>query len=111
MLRHIEYLTRTISLRFGESVYLTGRVAHDKTNALLYFVTDEDAEVLSIDLHAYGLGTPQDHVWIKDWSEHAGVTNQLANLGVVQHKATAHVGPFESPANMVKIPTIHDQEA
>jgi|SRR5699024_604562 len=109
MLQHIEYLTHTISLRFGESVHLAGTVAHDETNALLFFVTDEDTEVLSIDLDTYGLSTPQGHVWIKDWSEHAGVTSQLASLGVVEHKATAHVGPFESPAHMVKILTTQGQ--
>lgn len=110
MLQPIEYLTHIISLRFGESVHLAGTVAHDETNALLLFVTDEDAEVLSIDLDAYGLSTPQDHVWIKDWSEHAGVTSQLANLGIVQHKGTAHVGPFDSPAHLVEVRPVQAQE-
>lgn len=110
MLRHIEYLTDTIELRFGQSVRYTGRVAHDATSALLYFVTDEDAEVISVDLYAYGLSTPQGHIWIKDWSEHAGIANQLVGMEVLEYKATATVGPFSSPAHLVKVPDKQSQD-
>lgn len=109
MLQSLDFLASTISLRFGQSVQLAGRVARDSTNALLYFVTDEDAEVISVDLQAYGLNTPQDHIWIKDLSEHAGVASQLVDLGVVVHKATVCVGPFDSPAHMVKFLTTKGQ--
>lgn len=111
MLQHIDYLTSTTTLQFGQSVHLAGRVAHDATSALLYFVTDEDTEVISIDLYAQGLATPQDHLWIKDWSEHAGIASQLVDLGVVEHRATVSVGPFGSPAHMVKVLTTKSQAA
>jgi len=103
MSQHINFLTADMEIRFGESVRLAGRVAHDAINAVLYFVTDDDAEVLNIDLDAYGYSTPQNHVWIKDWSEHAGVAGQLAKLDGITHKATTVVGPFDSPAHLLEI--------
>jgi len=39
-----------------------------------------------VSLKTYGLTTPVGHVWVKDWSEHAGLTNQLINLQVVTYK-------------------------
>lgn len=103
MLQQIHYLTSHITLYFGEEVHLTGRVAYDQGGGLLYFVTDEDSEVLSINLDVYGLTTPPGHAWIKDWSEHAGIAKQLITGHTVSYKQTALVGPFDSPAHLVQI--------
>lgn len=103
MLQQPQYLTNHISLQFGEHVHLGGYVSYDQPRNLLYFITDEDSEVLSVNLEAYGLTTPTGRVWIKDWSEHAGVTAQLISLGAVLYEATARVGPFDSPAHLVNV--------
>lgn len=107
MTQQFTTLNNNLTLWFGESVQLTGEVVHDQDNAMLYLVTHEDSEALSINLDQYGLTTPAGHVWIKNWSEHTGVATQLLNRGVVTHAATATVGPFNSPADLVQI-TTHD---
>lgn len=105
MSQQIHYLTTLITLYFGEKVRYVGRVTYGGANGLLYFVADEDNEVLSVNLEAYGLTTPPGHAWIKDWSEHSGVTSQLINVQAVTHKQTALVGPFDSPAHLVQVNT------
>src|SRR5690625_3339124 len=72
-------------------------------SGLLYFITDEGYEVLSVVLEAYGFVAPLGCVWIKDWSEHTGVTEQLVSLGVVSYEKTVRVGPFNSPAHLVSV--------
>lgn len=101
MLQQNHYVTDSISVCFCESTYLTGQIAHDETSALLYFVIDEDAEVLSIDLDAYGLSAPQSQGWIKI-GEHTGVANQLIDLHFLSYKATAFVGPSSHQRNLLK---------
>lgn len=96
-------LIDTTTLDFGESVELTGSVIYDQAHGLLYLVTDEDAEVLSITLDEYGLTTPENHVWIKDWSEHQGIASQLIRQNLVTYKQSFVVGPFDSQAHLVEI--------
>ena len=103
MLQQPEYLTDHISLQFGEHVRLDGYAAYDQPRGLLYFITDEGYEVLSVVLEAYGFVAPLGCVWIKDWSEHTGVTEQLVSLGVVSYEKTVRVGPFNSPAHLVSV--------
>lgn len=103
MSQQIHYLTSLITLYFGEEVHFAGRVIYDGNSGLLYFVTGEDSEVLSVNLEAYGLTTPPGHAWIKDWSEHAGVASQLISLKAVAYRQTVLVGPFDSPAHLVQI--------
>lgn len=103
MLQATQYLTETITLRFGTHVMITGAVAYDPTLKVLCFETDEDHEVLNVNLDSYGLVAPPGSIWIKDWSEHAGVADQLIELGAVGHITTVSVGPFDSPAHLVEI--------
>ena len=103
MVQQPEYLTNYISLQFGEEVRLGGYVAYDQPRNLLYFITDEGSEVLNVNLEAYGLVTPPGYVWIKDWSEHTGVTVQLISLGAVLYEESALVGPFRSAAHLVRV--------
>lgn len=99
----IDYLATSVTLHFGEAVRTTGQVGYDAARQLLLFITTEDTEVLSVNLETYGLTTPAWHVWVKDWSEHTGLTNQLTNLQIATYKITAEVGPFNSPAHLVEI--------
>jgi len=98
-------LSESLTLQFGDSVQLTGEVVYDQDNTMLYLVTDEDSEVLNINLDQYNLPTPSGHIWIKDWSEHTGLTAQLVAHGIVTREGQTTVGPFESPAMLVKIAT------
>lgn len=52
-------LSESLTLHFGDSVELTGEVVYDQENTMLYLVTDEDSEVLNINLDQYGLPTPR----------------------------------------------------
>ena len=104
MLQQPQYLTNHTSLQFGEHVHLGGYVAYDQPRNLLYFITGEDSEVLSVNLETYGLTTPAGQVWIKTGpNEHAGVTTQLISLGAVLYEAIARVGPFDSTAHLVSV--------
>lgn len=98
-------LSESLTLHFGDSVELTGEVVYDQENTMLYLVTDEDSEVLNINLDQYGLPTPSGHIWIKDWSEHTGLTAQLVAHGLVTREGLTTVGPFDSQAVLVKIAT------
>lgn len=57
MLHQPIYLTDETSLRFGQDVQLTGYLAYDHHRSLLYLITEEGYEVLSVNLLAYGLPT------------------------------------------------------
>lgn len=46
---------------------------------------------------------PADHVWIKDWSEHQGLTRSLRDAGMVRPVQVGKVGRFESTAYLVKL--------
>lgn len=60
-------------------------------------------EALSTNLSAYGITPRPGHVFIKDWSECSGLTESLADSGLVEIVETHSVGPFESKAYEVKV--------
>lgn len=82
---------------------LTGQLVHDRAAGVLELMTDEGPERLSVNLDVYGLSTATGEVWIKDWSEHEGLTGNLAEQGLVEVVSTAHVGPFASRAHLVRV--------
>lgn len=103
MSQQFSTLTDLITLQFGEEVQLTGEIVYDHHHSMLYLNTSEDSEVLNINLDQNGLHTPEGHAWIKDWSEHSGVTDQLVKSQLVKHIKTAQVGPFDSDAHLVEV--------
>jgi len=103
MFQQPKYLTDLTTLKFGTEVELTGYLAYDQHRHLLYLITDEGHEVLSTNLEVYGLPTPPGYAWIKDWSEHAGLADQLVSLQVATYDTTMHVGPFASPAHLLQL--------
>lgn len=60
-------------------------------------------EVMTTNLGAYGLNPRKDTVFIKDWSEHTGLTASLEAAGVVEIVRAVNVGPFKSRAYEVRV--------
>lgn len=89
----------------AECFKLSGRLEYEADHRVLQLNTldGEFPEVLNIRLDAYGLETPEGTCWIKDWSEHSGVTQALVEADAVTILRSTQVGPFDSTAHLVKI--------
>lgn len=92
----------SVTVSFG-SLELTGTLHHDDENRSLVLETDEGPEHLSVNLESYGFTPKPGNVFIKDWSEHAGLTARLEQAGLVQSLHELTVGPFGSTAYEVKM--------
>ncbi|MFD9604698.1 hypothetical protein [Streptomyces sp. NPDC059970] len=92
----------SVTVGFG-SIELTGSLHHDDENRSLVLETDEGPEYISVNLKSCGITPEPGNVFIKNWSEHAGLTARLEQAGLVQplHELTA--GPFGSTAYEVKV--------
>lgn len=66
-------------------------------------MTDECHERVSVNLEAYGLVPGPGHVFIKDWSEHSGLTASLQRAGLARVIRSVVVGPFSSTAYEVEV--------
>lgn len=77
--------------------------AHTQQLAITY--EDGETEVLSIDLTLAGYVTFPGEAFIKDWSEHAGLTSALVDAGIVTRVETLQIGPFDSRAYCVVVLT------
>lgn len=84
-------------------ITLTGTVSHDDVNRDLVLFDEEGPEVLSVNLEAYGLTPEPGNVFIKDWSEHSGLTKRLEEAGLVKAVHWVTVGPFASTAYEVEV--------
>lgn len=93
-----------VTVDFG-SIEITGTLVHDDEQRALYLIDDEDGipEDLSTSLAAYGVTAEPGHVIIKDWSEHAGLTERLQRAGLVTPVHRLAVGPFASTAYEVEV--------
>src|SRR5699024_12701177 len=58
---------------------------------------------LSTDLSVYGYVAEPGQVFIKDWSEHAGLADALVLARVVSPLESLRVGPFSSRAYRVRV--------
>lgn len=92
-----------ITVKFDHGFELQGTLLYHPEIGVLELHTDDGPERLSINLDADGLDTPADHVWIKDWSEHQGLTRSLRDAGMVRPVQVGKVGRFESTAYLVKL--------
>lgn len=81
----------------------------DGTAALSCSVWDTDyeeyvpGEVLSTNLGGYGLYPAEGNVFIKDYSEHKGLTDSLVEGGAVEVVRKVTFGPFNTNAYEVKV--------
>lgn len=60
-------------------------------------------EVLSVNLIGYGYLAFPGEVFIKDWSEHQGLSAALEQAGIATVKAPITVGPFGSTAYRMRL--------
>ncbi len=90
-------VTDGVTIDFGV-IELTGSFRHDDEQRLLELTTDEGIERISVNLSAYGLVPESGNVFVKDWSEHAGLTAGLVEAGLVSIVRAVVVGPFASTA-------------
>ncbi|MGI8307046.1 hypothetical protein [Saccharopolyspora hattusasensis] len=91
-----------VTVDFG-GIELAGSLCHDDANRSLLLETDEGPERISVNLDAYGLTPEPGNVFIKDWSEHAGLTARLAAAGLVRPVYALAVGRFASTVYEVEV--------
>ncbi|MFB7594636.1 hypothetical protein [Streptomyces sp. NPDC056160] len=91
-----------VTVDFG-AIKLTGALVHDDENRVLELELDEGPEPISISLQGYGLMPEPGNVFIKDWSEHSGLTARLAQAGLVTPVHALTVGPYCSTAYEVQV--------
>lgn len=91
-----------VTVNFG-CIKLTGALVHDDGNRVLELELDEGPEPISISLQGYGLTPEAGNVFIKDWSEHSGLTARLAQAGLVTPVHALTVGPYCSTAYEVQV--------
>lgn len=92
-----------VRLRQGD-LDLSGTVTYDhRMQRLEITYVDDDTETLSVDLMAYGYLTWPGEAFVKDWSEHAGLTDALVSAGIVAPVEHFEVGPFRSRAYRVRV--------
>lgn len=96
-------LMKDVAVSFS-SYRATGDIVYDASNHFVGFDSREDpVERLVTNLAAYGLLPQDDTVFIKDWSEHQGVTKSLVDAGLAEIVCEIFVGSFESRAYEVRI--------
>lgn len=92
-----------VTIDFGR-IELTGALVHDDELRVLELENAEGpAEPVSISLQGYGLTPEPGNVFIKDWSEHSGLTARLERAGLVKPVHALPVGPFGSTAYEVQV--------
>src|SRR5699024_151427 len=84
-------------------VTLTGHIRHDRGAGTLDLLDEQGVERLSTDLSVYGYVAEPGQVFIKDWSEHAGLADALVLARVVSPLESLRVGPFSSRAYRVRV--------
>lgn len=91
-----------VAVDFGV-IELTGTLHHDDAQRTLVLLTDEGPERISVNLEAYGLTTGPGRLFVKDWSEHAGLAERLQEAGFLRIVRSVAVGPFASIAHEVEV--------
>ncbi|QWF85776.1 hypothetical protein [Amycolatopsis sp. CA-230715] len=95
-------IKRGVTVDLGR-IERTGVLRHDDKHRSLVLLTDEGFERLSVNLDDYGLTPRPGHVFIKDFSEHAGLTERLARRGLVNPRRAYAVGMFDVIAYEVEV--------
>lgn len=84
---------------------INGDVVYLNTQEALVIINGQTGipQRLSVNLGHYGLVPRPGHVFIKDWSEGAGVAASLVEKGLVEMVETHTVGPFATSAHEVRV--------
>lgn len=90
---HTPTVREHAAVDFGHDLILEGRIEHHPSQDLLLLITDEGIERLSISLEPYGISPAPGNVFIKDYSEHAGLAQRLVEAGLVTIVGCVTAGP------------------
>lgn len=97
-------LAKTVDVQMGTHTAKDASIVFDGDRNMLFVAHDEyEREVISTNLISYGYITMPGEVFIKDWSEHEGLTQSLVDAGLVEIIESVKVGPFQSTAHRVRI--------
>ena len=98
-------LKSRITLAFGDDPTntITGELVYDTSYRMLMLHNEEGVEYLSTNLDADGFIAEPGQAWIKDWSEHTGVAQQLINANVADEVRRVTVGPFRAEAICIDV--------
>lgn len=87
-----------------EGFELEGRIVHSPGEcALTMLLPDGSDEALSVDLVSSGYVAFPGEVFVKDYSEHAGLPAALVEAGVCEPVEEVRVGPFDSPVVRMRV--------
>lgn len=99
----VEYLVRKrVTIRLGRTRH-TGRLVYDGLEQALVLGTRKGELVLSVNLLNEGFFPTWGNAFIKDWSEHHGLTDRLEAPGLVKKVRQVTVGSFRSTAFEVRV--------
>ncbi|GAB3692035.1 hypothetical protein [Corynebacterium nasicanis] len=95
-------MSNTVTLHLSDCI-LTGVVDYNPDIHMLQLVdlTTGDSEVLSIDLP--NVKPASGCVFVKDYSEHSGLPEALANAGVAEIVQAHRTGPYAAPVAEMKV--------
>jgi len=65
--------------------------------------TELDRETLSVNLGAYGMYPPLGHVYVRNYAEHEGLPQALADAGIVRLVEPITFGPFNVAGYLVEV--------
>lgn len=92
-----------VALSFDE-IELTGQLQHDPTqHALVLAFDDGDSEVLSIDLLPLGYVAFPGEVFVRDYSEHAGLPTALVEASVCEVVEEIVLPPHDSRVQRMRV--------
>lgn len=91
------------TVTFPGGIEVTGRLIHDPERSVLVLETDEGPEPLSINLASYDLRPADGCVFVKGWSERAGLAESLEQRGLVEIVGRRVVGHYDSIAYEVRV--------
>lgn len=91
-------------------IELTGRIEHDPAqSALEMLFSDGDSEVLTVDLLAAGYVAFPGEVFVRGYSEHAGLPAALVAAGLCEEVEKISVGPFGSDVSRMRVIAHNDK--
>ena len=90
---HVSKNAYTITLKYGHK--LTGHLRmmkYQDGSPALMMLCDDGREVLSVNLAGYGLKAPDGHIFVKDYSDHEGLADELVQLGIGEKVGPVRIG-------------------
>jgi hypothetical protein len=67
------------------------------------FQSNEGDTVLSVNLADYGLNAPENHFWVKNYSEGEGMADAIQEAGIATPFCVTTFGPYNTTATLMKL--------